>query len=196
MFKKRKETNAPVSAEKNASTDSQCMISNIPISDSKTISDNSTASTSSNTEEVDNILIQKNALDIGFYVGIKDKIDEDLKYRLLDAPWKPTKSFAFPITDEKRKLKFQMHWFEKFSWLVYTTKGQQGALCKYCVLFAGECAGKGSHQQLKSLVTQPLNRWKDAMQDFKRHNDSYYHKSCLLLADNFLKIKKICKKAS
>lgn len=134
--------------------------------------------------------ISKNILDVGNYVGLKEKIDDDLKYRLLDSPWKPKKSFEFPVTDDKKKLKFQIHWFDKFSWLVYTTKGQQGALCKYCALFAGECAGKGSHQQLKSLVTRPLNKWKDAIQDFKRHSESQYHKTCVLVADNFLKVYK------
>ncbi|CAH1115161.1 unnamed protein product [Psylliodes chrysocephalus] len=81
-----------------------------------------------------------------------------------------------------------MQWFERFSWLVYTSTGQQGALCKYCVLFVKDYAGKGFHQQLKSLVTQPFTKWKDAVHDFEHHSESQYHKSSVLLADNFVKV--------
>ncbi|CAH1102364.1 unnamed protein product [Psylliodes chrysocephalus] len=100
----------------------------------------------------------------------------------------PEKTFKFPASEDKRKLKFQMQWFERFSWLVYMSTGQQGALCIYCVLFARDCTGKGSHQQLKFLVTQLLTKWKDAVHDFKHHSEIQYHKSSVLLADNFMKM--------
>lgn len=123
--------------------------------------DNNLAGTSSVTEENSartDTLICQNILDLGNYVELKNKIDDQLKCTLLDSPWKTDKSFKFPVSDDKKKLKFQMQWFDRFQWLVYTTKGQQGVLCKFCVLFARDCAGKGSHQQLKNLVAQPLNK--------------------------------------
>ncbi|XP_011859000.1 PREDICTED: uncharacterized protein LOC105556511, partial [Vollenhovia emeryi] len=152
--------------------------------------DNNTenAGTSSGSKEDIPRTNAQNILDLGCYTELKNKIDDNLKCRLLDSPWQPDKSFKFPVSDGKKKLKFQVTWFDRFPWLVYTTKGQQGALCKFCVLFARDCAGKGSHQQLKSLVTQPLNKWKDALSDFKRHGESQYHKECMILADNFLRV--------
>lgn len=153
--------------------------------------DSDTATSSSSTSgavpgTVDDV--SRHILDVGYYTGSNIKIDDDLKYRLLKYPWMPEKTFKFPVSDDKRKLKFQIQWIERFSWLVYTSTGQQGALCKYCVLFARDCAGKGSHQQLKSLVTKPLTKWKDAVHDFKHHSESQYHKSSVLLADNFMKV--------
>lgn len=171
LFKKSK-------PDSDTSTENQC--SNVIGSD---------ITTSSSVDDPGTVSdVPQHILDVGFYIGSNTKIDDNLKYKLLKSPWIPEKTFKFPVSDDKRKLKFQMQWFERFSWLVYTSTGQQGALCKYCVLFAKDCAGKGSHQQLKSLVTQPLTKWKDALHDFKHHSESQYHKYSVLLADNFMKV--------
>ena len=53
---------------------------------------------------------------------LKNKIDDQLKCTLLDSPWKPDKSFKFPVSDGKKTLKFQMQWFDRFQWLVYPQK--------------------------------------------------------------------------
>lgn len=153
MFKKRKETDTPDSDIDSSTTDNQCL----PVPNADTNTDNSIASTSSGAVE-----ISQNILDVGNYVGLKDKIDDDLKYRLLDSPWKPEKSFEFPVTGDKRKLKFQIHWFDKFSWLVYTTKGQQGfmqILCTICRRMRG--------QRLSSAVE--ILSYSAAQQMEKRH---------------------------
>ncbi|CAH1100797.1 unnamed protein product [Psylliodes chrysocephalus] len=166
---------------KPGSTENQC----------SSVFDSDTASSSSGTSAavpgtVD--VVSQHVLDVRYYTGSNTKIGDDLKYRLLKSLWMPEKTFKFPVSDDKRKLKFKMQWFERFWRLVYTSTGQQGALCKYCVLFARDCVGKGSHQQLKSLVSQPLTKWKDAVHDFKHHSESQYHKSFALLADNFMKV--------
>lgn len=67
-------------------------------------------------------------------------------------------------------------------------KEPQGALCKICLMFAAECAGKGSHQKLNLLVVKPLNKWKNAIADFDRHQKSQYHQHCTVLADNFMNV--------
>lgn len=56
------------------------------------------------------------------------------------------------------------------------------------VLFSKECVGKSSHQQRKSLVSRPFDKWKNAMQNFKCPGESQYHQSCALLANNFMKV--------
>ncbi|CAN7939819.1 unnamed protein product [Ixodes hexagonus] len=92
-------------------------------------------------------------------------------------PWKPGSKYCFP-TLGKRKLKFQTQWTEKYPWLVYSRcQGQEGALCNVCVLFGQECSGKGSHQKLGGLVLTPFVRWKNALETFKAHSESEYHKT-------------------
>lgn len=87
-----------------------------------------------------------------------------------------------------RNLKFQYNWFNRFPWLTYTKIGEQGALCKYCVLFAGDEAGKGDNQKLSALVKKPFNKYKNAIEIFTLHSQNNYHKKAVLLADNFVKI--------
>ncbi|CAN7939407.1 unnamed protein product [Ixodes hexagonus] len=101
-------------------------------------------------------------------------------------PWKPGSKYCFP-TLEKRKLRFQTQWTEKYPWLVYSRcQGQEGALCNVCVLFGQEYSGKGSHQKLDGLVLTPFVRWKNALETFKAHSESEYHKTAVLDADNFI----------
>ncbi|CAN7944287.1 unnamed protein product [Ixodes hexagonus] len=128
--------------------------------------------------------------DIGLYVltGPKrQKIKGDeTRRRLLMNAWKPGSKYCFP-TLGKRKLKFQTQWTEKYPWLVYSRcQGQEGALCNVCVLFGQECSGKGSHQKLGGLVLTPFVCWKNALETFKAHSESEYHKTAVLDADNFV----------
>lgn len=126
--------------------------------------------------------------DIGLYVvngpRRQDLQDDETRRRLLMTPWKPGANYSFPSVS-KRKLKFQPHWQEMFSWLVYS-KYQEGALCKTCVLFGKESSGKGTHQVLGALVLSPFTRWKNALENFRSHNECDYHKAAALYATNFL----------
>ncbi|GBN52750.1 hypothetical protein AVEN_212092-1 [Araneus ventricosus] len=56
---------------------------------------------------------------------------------MLTEPWKPNENFLFSVLGES-KLKFQHQWFKRFPWLAYTSIEDQGALCKYCVIFHQE----------------------------------------------------------
>ncbi|CAN7941870.1 unnamed protein product [Ixodes hexagonus] len=112
--------------------------------------------------------------------------DDETRRRLLMNPWKPGSKYCF-ATLGKRKFKFQTQWTEKYPWLVYSRcQGQEGALCNVCVLFGQECSGKGSHQKLGGLVLTRFVRWKNALETFKAHSESEYHKTAVLDADNFV----------
>jgi hypothetical protein len=89
--------------------------------------------------------------------------------------------------EPKRRLKFQLHWLERFKWLSYS-KHLEGAFCKCCVLFGGTTAGKGSHQAVGALTCKPFTRWKDAIEVFEAHNQSEYHKTSIQTADTFMKV--------
>lgn len=119
---------------------------------------------------------------------IKERcVNRETKFQLLNNPWMPDESFEFPASVfGKKKLRFQKHWMSRFSWLVYTKS--DGALCKYCVLFAHETSGKGSHQMLKSLVTEPFRDWKHALECFNEHSSNAYHKNAIIMGSNFLKV--------
>ena len=57
-----------------------------------------------------------------------------------------------------------------------------------CVLFSSEHAGKGRHQSLKPFVLQPFTKWKDALEKFRDHEKSHYHKSATVSAENYLSV--------
>lgn len=132
----------------------------------------------------------KNTLDLGRYLNTpSEKIDSETKLKLLCNPWVPDASFQFP-TSGKRNLKFQSQWLQKFPWLVYSKKND-GALCKYCVLFAKDTAGKGGHQKLRLLVKEPYRNWKDALECFKNHQGKcVYHKAAMESGSNFISVAK------
>lgn len=69
--------------------------------------------------------------------------------------WNSDKNYKFPIS-KKKKLKFQLSWLKCFQLLSYTAKGDQGAVCKYCTVFAHESGGRECHQKLNALVSKPL----------------------------------------
>ncbi|KAJ8887020.1 hypothetical protein PR048_013234 [Dryococelus australis] len=62
------------------------------------------------------------------------------------------------------------------------------ALCQYCVLFAEEAAGKGSHKHLGSLVTKAYTNWKNALEGFSGHAKTSYHQNCSEFVENFLRV--------
>lgn len=48
--------------------------------------------------------------------------------------------------------------------------------------------GKGGHQRVGQLVTDPFCKWKIALEIFENHTKSGYHKRNSELADNLLKV--------
>lgn len=123
--------------------------------------------------------------DVGLYLN--KNIENETKLNLLTTPWMPDNNFKFPLVS-KRNLKFQLNWCKRFPWLVYTQAGNQGAVCKYCVVFANEVAGKGAHQMLEALVTKPFKKWKSAIEQFTSHGKNNYHVRSVVMGDNFVKV--------
>ncbi|XP_050548290.1 zinc finger MYM-type protein 1-like, partial [Daktulosphaira vitifoliae] len=79
---------------------------------------------------------------------------------------------------EKKLLKFQYSWLEKWNWLAYS-KVKDGAYCKYCVLFSQSKGGKGS-QPLGQLCTEAFNKWKHAVERFNNHDKANYHQNSII----------------
>ncbi|PSN40327.1 hypothetical protein C0J52_22682 [Blattella germanica] len=126
-------------------------------------------------------------LDVGFY-AIQEKIsDEYFKVQILKTPWNPPRDYKFPIST-KRNLRFQLKWMERFPWLSYS-EYKSGAYCRVCVVMGRSLdEGKGGHQRIGQLVTEPFCKWKNALEIFEAHAKSGYHKRNSELADNFLKV--------
>lgn len=89
--------------------------------------------------------------DVGLYVGRVD-LSDDLMYKLLLNPWRPPLGFSFPAVECKTQRRyFNAQWIDRYSsWIAYS-KVLGGALCRVCVFFAVECAGKGGHQKVEQL---------------------------------------------
>lgn len=52
-----------------------------------------------------------------------------------------------------------------------------------------ECVGKGSHEATARLVSDKYDHWKNAKEDFKKHEKTDYHKFNQLQEKNVLSIK-------
>ncbi|KAG5898588.1 hypothetical protein JTB14_016599 [Gonioctena quinquepunctata] len=148
------------------------------------VSEASTSSSFSTCTEISEVSPEESNLpihhfDLGNYVG--NKLDDNLKFKLLSTPWTPGEDFKFPVSvSGKKNLRFQRQW------LVYTEN--DSALCKYCVLFSHHTVGKGGNQAPKSLVTVSYKKWKHAIEDFKSHQSKQYHHEAVVKGSNFLRI--------
>lgn len=121
--------------------------------------------------------------DIGLYV--RKKCTDEEKFILLKNRWLPPENYTFPAS-KIRNLKFQRKWLIDFPWLAYS-KSLDGAFCQFCCLFCVSSVGKGN-VQAKSLVKEPFSRWKDALEQFRLHQDAIYHKNALVTAQNFVDV--------
>ncbi|KAG5871948.1 hypothetical protein JTB14_022423 [Gonioctena quinquepunctata] len=153
------------------------------------VSEASTSSSFSTCTEISEVSPEESNLlihhfDLGNYVG--NKLDDNLKFKLLSTPWTPGEDFKFPVSVSGNKnLRFQRQWLDRYPWLVYTEN--DGALCKYCVLFSHHTVGKGGNQAPKSLVTVSYKKWKHAIEDFESHQSKQYHHEAVVKGSNFLK---------
>jgi hypothetical protein len=64
----------------------------------------------------------------------------------------------------------------------------QGALCKYCVIFANNTVGKGTLQKLGALIIKHFTKWKDVIERFNHHSTSEYHKLSIIRSEEFIKV--------
>ncbi|KAL4148749.1 hypothetical protein QTP88_002913 [Uroleucon formosanum] len=126
-----------------------------------------------------------NSMDIGLLIQPLEKINSNKRAELLLKIWEPDHTFIFPISRD-RKLKFQLSWLKKWSWLTYS-KLHDGAFCKFCVLFKRNEGGRGN-QKLGKLVLEKFFNWKKEIEEFNKHEATKYHRNSILDADNLLSI--------
>lgn len=134
-------------------------------------------------------IVQNNDIGkISNYFAAPNCDSKDLRIKFFNNLFVPLESYSFPVREmNKKKLRFQYHWLKKWKWLTYS-KIYDGAFCKYCVFFSGQEVGKGSHQNIGSLVAKPFIKWKDATEKFNEHQATSYHKKCQIYAENFSNI--------
>ena len=85
------------------------------------------------------------------------------RLRVLKSIWIPDQSFNFPITaTNHRNLRFQHRWFIRFKWLAYSYL-ENGAFCKYCVLFGCKAGSGVGNQPLGTLCAVKFQKWKNAL---------------------------------
>lgn len=113
------------------------------------------------------------------------KIESIKRIEILQSLWIPEQNYKYP-TNNKRNLKFQHHWLYKWTWIAYS-KMFDGALCKYCVIFNEHEGGSGS-QKLGKFVLTPFSNWKNAIEEFNKHNNNKYHKMTLLKFDCLMSV--------
>ncbi|KAL5246021.1 hypothetical protein ACI65C_013429 [Semiaphis heraclei] len=105
--------------------------------------------------------------------------------KCLKLAWVPPPDFAFPEKIEgKQKRKFQYKYLTTFPWLAYSHQ-KEGAYCKQCILFAFSGGGI-ANQRLGKLVTEPMVKFKDAINEFKNHEKKEYHLLSVQRANDFL----------
>lgn len=123
-------------------------------------------------------------IDIGAFATREPAhIPTAVRLKLLKDPWIPPKNYPFPLSVKgKRTHKFNICWLDQFRWLAYS-KTMEGAYCTHCVMFANRHPSSGS---LGSLVVNPQKRYKDALSDFRAHENCEYHKEAAEKVDAFL----------
>ncbi|KAJ8915305.1 hypothetical protein NQ315_014813 [Exocentrus adspersus] len=134
-----------------------------------------------------------NKYDIGAYIkkNAEGRLNDFDLADVLRNTWKPSSTYTFEAKKfGVKSRKFNLSWLERWKWLAYSDN-EKGAFCKYCVLFYNqEEAGKGMNSRTRpiSLVTQPFDKWKDAVELFNVHQNNRYHTFSALKAIEFLKI--------
>ncbi|XP_054276712.1 zinc finger MYM-type protein 1-like [Macrosteles quadrilineatus] len=138
----------------------------------------------SSTEE--NLKDKRRSNDIVHFVS-NSQITFEERAATLEKVWTPRPAFKFPGSG-KRNLRFQYKWLHRWTWLSYS-KEEDGAFCKYCVLFAPHGAGKG-YQPLGKFCKEKFSNWKDAVEVFDKPQNTDYHKKCLLQANQLALVSK------
>lgn len=125
----------------------------------------------------------ENRFDISNIIG-KVLSDEE-KYKHLTMSYEPPRNYEYPEHKEgEQKRKFRSDWLKEYSWLVYSQQ-QNGAYCLPCILFSGPDSGGKHSVALGSLVARPLCKYKKALEIFRNHSATDYHKMTVLRSTHF-----------
>ena len=112
---------------------------------------------------------------------LQASLPDEQKYSILKKLWIPGENFAFPASTS-RNLRFQHRWFKRFKWLAYS-QVELRAFCKYWVLFGNHSGTGRGMQALGALCTKKFDKWKNALEKFKEHKLSQYHRNSLMFAE-------------
>ena len=105
------------------------------------------------------------------------------KLRCLRNAWTPNPAFNFPFTMiGKRSLRFQYRWLVQFKQLA-CSQVENGAFCKYCVLFGNKAGAGCGNQPLGALCVTKFCNWKNALERFVDHERSKYHRDSVVKAE-------------
>lgn len=130
-----------------------------------------------------------NAVDPKLDIGNMDRssLDDYTKKLILTLPM-ISKGFLYPTTKRYgRNRSFQETWMKDFPFLAYSQQ-EDGVYCRPCWLFFHEGVGKGNHEIPGQLVTSCYSNWKNAREDFRKHANKEYHKTCAEFAKTFLEV--------
>ncbi|KAF0713597.1 52 kDa repressor of the inhibitor of the protein kinase-like [Aphis craccivora] len=149
--------------------------------DSKSMSNHvaHNTSTTDSTSTSINLSSQIYTNDIACFLS-NQRLKQSEIAKCLKLAWVSLPDFAFPEKIEgKQKRKFQYKYLTTFPWLAYSHQ-KEGAYCKQCILFAF------SGGRLGKLVTEPMVKFKDAINEFKNHEKKEYHLLSVQRANDFL----------
>lgn len=158
------------SASDNGATSDK--VDNVNINNVK-ISENETTCTSTMSAAVTehNNVSGLNINDISEVLSMpKSNIDNNVKYMILNQDSIHLESFKFPSKKEGIKSRCcQLSWLKQYKWAVYS-KNIDGIFCKHCFLFGKSTSHNST---ISTLVTQPLTKWKKALEVFKNHEKKH-----------------------
>ncbi|XP_050546050.1 zinc finger MYM-type protein 1-like [Daktulosphaira vitifoliae] len=128
------------------------------------------------SQQIENVHCQHDNLQVSLFdieLCVGKKLSNKEKIDFFQNTWTPEKTFIFPTTEfkNKKKLKFQFSWLEKWIWLAYSHK-EDGAYCKYCVIFNKT---EGGSQVLGNFSLKPFKIWYKAIEKFNIHEKCNYH---------------------
>ena len=71
-----------------------------------------------------------------------------------------------------------------YSFQVVTySQSENGAFCKYCVLFGSKAGAGVGNQPLGALSAVKFQRWKHALERFVDHENTKYHHDSVVVAE-------------
>ena len=149
------------------------------VSPFSTVASSSEVSSASNPgcSNNDNVLTSTNDIHFCLHTTLTDM----QKLSIIEKIWSPGESHVFPASTP-RNLRFQNSWLKRFKWLAYS-QVEDGAFCKYCVLFGNKSGMGRGRQTLGTLCAKKFDNWKKALDRFKEHELSNYHGESVMIAE-------------
>ena len=112
-------------------------------------------------------------------------VSSEERVSMLERVWVPPETFRFPSSGNPSR-QFQHGWLQRFKWLAYSA-AEDGAFCKYCVLFHAQIYHERRCQRPGPLVEKKYNQWQSATGDFTVHEILKYHQNNVKFVETLLK---------